>query len=96
MKPCFQCAQDVGVGVVAQGAGEYPAGMDIGEVQGAGELALQCWAAMRDRIALEEIASSEHFSRPRPGAFAGSPKAGVAGSNPAGALSDQQKRKSAR
>jgi hypothetical protein len=28
--------------------------MHIGEIQGAGELALQCWAAMRDRIALEE------------------------------------------
>ena len=29
-------------------------------------------------------ASSEHFSRLRPGGLAGSPKAGVAGSNPAG------------
>ncbi|WP_254697346.1 hypothetical protein [Mycobacterium avium] len=54
MKPCFQSGQDVGVGVVAHGAGEYPADMYIGEVEGAGELTFQCWAAMRDRIALEE------------------------------------------
>ena len=50
----LQRAEDVDVSVVAHGAGEHPPGVDVGEVQGAGELALQDRAAVRDSVALEE------------------------------------------
>ena len=42
------------MGVVAHGAGEDPADMHIGQVQGAGELAFECGPAMSDGVAFEE------------------------------------------
>jgi hypothetical protein len=47
-------AEDVDVRVVAHRAGEHPPGVDIGEVQGPGELALQRRPAMGDGVAFEE------------------------------------------
>ena len=49
-----QCAEDVGVGVVAHGAGEDPADTHIGEVEGAGELTFEGWPAVRDGVAFEK------------------------------------------
>jgi hypothetical protein len=56
-----QSGEDVGVGVVTDGAGEHPAGVHIGQVQRAGELALECGPAVRDGIALEETGFGFHF-----------------------------------
>ena len=42
--------QDMDRGVVADRAGEHPAGVDVGEVHGAGELALQGGAAVGDGV----------------------------------------------
>ena len=50
----LQCAEDVGVGVVAHAAGEDPAGAHIGQVQRAGELTFERWPAVRDGVAFEE------------------------------------------
>ena len=50
----LQRGQDVDVRVVAHRAGEHPPGVHVGQVQGAGELALQGRAAVRDGVALEE------------------------------------------
>ena len=49
---------------VTHGAGEYPADMCIGEVQGASELAFEGRPAMRDRVALEETGSVFYLSCP--------------------------------
>ena len=54
MHRCLQGAEDVGVGVIAYGAGEDPADTYIGEVQGAGELPFEGRTTVRDGIAFEE------------------------------------------
>jgi hypothetical protein len=58
------------MGVIADRAGEHPSGMHVGQVQCAGELALERRAAVRHGIPLEEprlrldlIASSADFDR---------------------------------
>lgn len=54
MDSSLEGAQDVSVGIVAHGAGEDPADMHIGEVEGAGELTFEGRPAVRDGVALEE------------------------------------------
>ncbi len=42
------------MGVVADGTGEHPSDVHVGQVQCAGELTLECRTAMGDGVALEE------------------------------------------
>lgn len=50
----FEPGEDVGTGVVADGAGEHPSDVHVGQVQGVGELAFERRTAMGDGVALEE------------------------------------------
>ena len=49
-----ECCEDVLVGVIADGVGKDPSGVDVGEVHGAAELAFECWSAVGDGIDFEE------------------------------------------
>ena len=50
----LQGGEDVGVSVVAYGAGPDPADMYIGEIQGAGELTFEGRPAVRDGVTFEK------------------------------------------
>lgn len=58
----FEPGEDVGTGVVADGAGEHPSDVHVGQVQGVGELAFERRTAMGDGVALENPGSASTSS----------------------------------